>query len=145
MWLGMWMTSCPEAMGWDSLWFWIKTVSWDSELDEASWFFGPGRGQWVCGLRGALARWLSQWVKGWRWTNSQYRKIVSLSPHDENLNLKKVIKVSYQYQESRQCFVFFGFLCVWTLWTFLHIRIFHALIYGYVTLQIIYIYIYNII
>ena len=30
----------------------------------------------------------------------------------KNLNLKKVIKVSYLNQESRQCFVFFGFLCV---------------------------------
>ena len=42
-------------------------------------------------------------------------KIVSLSPRVENLNLKKVIKVSYLNQESRQCFVFFGFLCICTL------------------------------
>ena len=34
----------------------------------------------------------------------------------KNLNLKKVIKVSYLNQESRQCFVFFGFLCVWTFY-----------------------------
>ena len=32
--------------------------------------------------------------------------------------IKKVIKVSYLNEESRQCFVFFGYLCVWTLWTF---------------------------
>ena len=37
----MWMTSCPEAMGRDSYGFWIKAVSWDLDLDEASWFFGP--------------------------------------------------------------------------------------------------------
>ena len=45
--LGMWMTSCPEAMGRG---FWVifekkKAVSWDLNLDETSWFFGPGRGQ----------------------------------------------------------------------------------------------------
>ena len=75
--------------------------------------FEFGWGQSSCLLRGARARWLSQWVESWRWTNSQHRKIVSLSPRVENLNLKKVIKVSYLNQESRQCFVFFGFLCVW--------------------------------
>ena len=37
---------------------------------------------------------------------------VSLSSRVENLNLKKVIKVSYLNQESRQFFMFFGFLCV---------------------------------
>ena len=58
---------------------------------------------------GARARWLGQWVESWRWTNSQHRKIVSLSPRVENLNLKKVIKVSYLNQESRQCFVFSEF------------------------------------
>ena len=34
---GMWMTSCPEAMGWDSWVFW-KKQSWDLNLDGASWF-----------------------------------------------------------------------------------------------------------
>ena len=53
---------------------------------------------------GVCARWLSQWVESWRWTNSQHRKIVSVSPRVENLNLKKVIKVSYLNQESCQCF-----------------------------------------
>ena len=107
--LGMWMTSCPEAMVMDSLLFWIKAVSWDLDLDEASWFFGPEWGQSSYGLRSVHARWLSQWVESWRWKNSQHRKIVSLSPRVENLNLKKVIKVSYLYQKSHQCFVFFGF------------------------------------
>ena len=79
-------------------------MSWDLDLGEASWFLD----QPVCPLRGAHARWLSQWVESWRWTNCQHRKIVSLS-RVENLNLKKVRKVSYLNQESRQCFVFFGF------------------------------------
>ena len=35
-------------------------------------------------------------------------KIVSLSPRVENLNLKKVIKVSYLNQDSRQCFACFS-------------------------------------
>ena len=87
--------------------------------------FGLGRSELIfrtwarpvqCGLRGAHARWLSQWVESWQWTKSQHRKIVSLSPRDENLNLKKVINVSYLNQESRQYFVFFGFLCVWTFY-----------------------------
>ena len=111
--LGMWMTSCPEAMSWDSYWFWIKAVSWDLDLDKASWFFGPGRGHWVCGLWDAHSRWLSQWVESWRWMNSQYRKIASLFSRIENLNLKKVIKVSFLYQENRQCFeAISGFLCI---------------------------------
>ena len=37
-------------------------------------------------------------------------KIVSLSSRVENLQVKKVIKVSYLNQESRQCFA--GFLCM---------------------------------
>ena len=72
--LGIWMASCPEAMGW-GFWgdFWKKALSWDLNLNEASWdsdlgesngfyeicwvsefrsdagrselIFGPGRGQ----------------------------------------------------------------------------------------------------
>ena len=72
-------------------------MSWDLDLDKASWFFGPGQGQiWTAGFH---ARWLSQWAESWRCTNSQHRKIVSLSPRVENLNLKKVIKVLYQNQK----------------------------------------------
>ena len=121
----MWMTSCPEAMGWDSWWFWIKAVSWDLDLDEVSWFFGPGRGQWVCALRGAHARWLSQSVESWRWTNSQYRKIVSLSSCRKP-KLKEGNKSFVpEPKETRQCFVFFEFLRVWTfyetLWMFYNV------------------------
>ena len=31
--LGMWITSCPEAMGWDFCDFEKKAVSWDLDLD----------------------------------------------------------------------------------------------------------------
>ena len=50
--LGMGMTSCSEAMGW-GFWVIFEAVSWDIKLDEASWFFGPGRGQasWVYEMR----------------------------------------------------------------------------------------------
>ena len=52
------------------------------------------------------------WVSELRPDDGQHRKVASLSPRVENLNLKKVVKVSYLNLESRQCFVFFGFLCV---------------------------------
>ena len=39
-------------------------------------------------------------------------KVVSLSPRVENLKVKKVIKVSYLNQESRQCSSVSGFLCM---------------------------------
>ena len=89
----------------------LRFEAWRSELIFRTWARPV---QFVdCGVR---ARCLGQWVESWRWTNSQHRKIVSLSPRVENLNLKKVIKVSYLNQESRQCFVFFGFLCAWTFY-----------------------------
>ena len=37
--LGVWMTSGPEAMGWELWWFLKKkAVSWDLNLEETSWF-----------------------------------------------------------------------------------------------------------
>ena len=92
-------------------------------------FSDLGEASAVCGLRGAHARWLGQLVESWRWTKSQHRKIVSDSPRvEKNLNLKKVIKVSYLNQESRQCFAFFRFLCVWTFHKhyehFMHVNVF---------------------
>ena len=80
------------------------------EAGRSELIFGPGWGQSSYGLGGARARLFGQ-----------HRKIVSLSPCVKNLNLKKVIKVSYLNQESRQCFVFFGFLCVWTLYEHMYI------------------------
>ena len=42
-------------------------------------FLDLGEANPVCELCGARARWFSQWVDSWRWTNSQHRKILSLS------------------------------------------------------------------
>ena len=56
------MTSYPEAMGW-GFWDLIKTVSWDSTLEEGSWFSGARRGQTSSLLRGTArggVRWKSQ-------------------------------------------------------------------------------------
>ena len=100
--LVMWMTSCPEATGWDSLWFWIKAVSWDLNLDEANWFFGPGRGQsslWTAGCAACCRV---------RWNSQHSKNCVSLSPRVKYLKVKKVIKVSYLNQESHQCFACFS-------------------------------------
>ena len=71
--LGMWMMSCPEAMGWDSWVFWKK--QWDLRLDEPSWI-------WI---------WAKP-VQLFLGTNSQHSKNgVSLSPRVESLKVKKVI------------------------------------------------------
>ena len=124
-------------MGWDSWVFWKKAVIWDLRLDEASWDSNLGKASPVVCYR-MCVRLCSQWVESWRRTNSQLSKncvSLSLSSCVENLKVKKVIKVLYLNQESRQCFVFFGFLCVWTFYAcerlthpyicimyFLHIR-----------------------
>ena len=85
-----------------------KAVSWNLDLDEASWFFGSRRSHF------------SYWV---RWNSQHSRNCVSLSSCRKP-KLKKVIKVSYLNQESRQCFVFFGFLCAWTFYErFMHMYI----------------------
>ena len=70
-------------------------------------------------------------------------KIVFLSRCVENLKVKKVIKVSYLNQESRQCSecFFFLFLCIQMLYISEHvlrIRIFVYVVYpyhGYATVQ----------
>ena len=55
--LGIWMTSYPEAMGWG---FWVifekKGVSWDRNLEEASWFSNLDEASTVVcyGMRRAL-------------------------------------------------------------------------------------------
>ena len=72
-----------------------------------------------CGPRDSHVLWMGQWVESWRWTSGQHRKIVSISPRVENLNLKKVIKVSYLNQESRQCFVYFGIPYVYFTYSYL--------------------------
>ena len=95
-------------------------MSWNLRLDEASWFFGSGRGQsslWTTGC--AREHWLGQWVESWRWTNSQHRKIVSLSPRVEKPKLKEGNKSFVpEPRESSVFRVFFGFLCVWTFYVY---------------------------
>ena len=101
--LGMWMTSCPEAMGWDFLVFWKKQFVeiWDrtKRVGIRIWarpvqLFAArcARVCWVTELRADAGRTVS------------IVKIVYLSTRVENLKVKKVIKVSYLNQESRQCF-----------------------------------------
>ena len=108
MWLGMWMTSCPEAMAWGlvgilkknqllEIWDWAKRVRiriWARPVQ----LFAAGctRVCRVSELRADAGRTVS------------IVKIVSLSPRVENLKVKKVIKVSYLNQERRQCFAYFG-------------------------------------
>ena len=85
----MWITSCPEAMGW-GFGDLEKTVSWDLDLDEASWFSELAEARPV-GAYGMPARWLSQWVQSWRCTNSQRIKKLCVSLlMSENLKLKRV-------------------------------------------------------
>ena len=92
------MTSCPEAMDWG---FWVifeKPVSWDFNLEEASWFSNVDEASPDMGY-GMPAR------GGVRWNSQHSGNYVSLSlslsPRVENLKVKKVIKVSYlNYRES---------------------------------------------
>ena len=71
------------------------------------------------GLRCARAPWLGHWVESWRWTHSQYRKIVSLSPRVEKPKLKEGNKNSVP--EPRESSVFRVFRIptrMNILWTF---------------------------
>ena len=80
------MTSGPEAMCWgfEDLKK-KKTVSWDLDLDEGSWFSGAHRGQ-TSSLRRDAARGEVRW-------KSQHRKKLCLSLlMSENFKLKKVNK-----------------------------------------------------
>ena len=77
----------------------LDEASEDSGLGEASLFVDGGVGSrvgWVSELGADDGRTVS------------IVKLVSVSPRVENLNLKKVIKVSYLYQESRPCFECFS-------------------------------------
>ena len=116
--LGMWITSCPEAMGrgfW-VIFFFLKAVSWDSDLGEASWFSSFGEAKSVgctrCAARGGVRR------------NSQHSKnCVSLSscwkPKSQEGNesfvpeLKIVVSVSGfpMYISHIHILVLFWWLC----------------------------------
>ena len=119
--LGMWMTSCPEAMGWG---FWdLKRNSWDLDSDEASWFLelAEARAVWVYGMP---ARWLSQWVKSWRCTNSQHSKKLCVSLlMSENLKLNKVNKSFVPepiscFSDSYTRMNIINVLCMWISWSY---------------------------
>ena len=76
---------------------------------------------------GARARWLGQWVESWRWTNSQHKKIVSLSPRVEKPKLKEGNKSFVPEPKESSVFRVFRIPILWTLWTF------HVFVdYGYV-------------
>ena len=63
------------------------------------------------------AHWLSQWVESWRCMNSQHSKKLCLSLLMlENLKPKKVNKSFVPGPRVIKCFVFFGFLCIWTFY-----------------------------
>ena len=93
--LGMWMSSMPGSDGLGFLVILNKSGELRFEAWQSELIFESGQGLSSGLLRGAHARVLGQWVESWRWTNSQYRKIVSLSPRVEYLTVEKVIKVSY--------------------------------------------------
>ena len=87
--LGMWKTSCPEAMGWGfRVIFEKKAVSWDPNLDESSWVYEMRRTWW--GSDGTVS----------------IVKIVSLSPRVEKPKSREGNKSfvperdSYAYERS---------------------------------------------
>ena len=75
-----------------------------------------------CGVR-ACVGWVSELKTDDGRTVSIEKLCLSL------LNLNKVIKVSYLYQESRKRFVFFGFLSVWTFYAYEHYERFYISVY----------------
>ena len=111
------MTSYPEAMGW-GFGDLEKTVSWDSTLDEGSWFSGARRGQ-TSSLQWGAAR------GGVRWKSQICKKLcMSLLLMSKNFKLKKVNKSCVpEPEESRQCFVYFGIPSVYFAYSY-HGRIF---------------------
>ena len=116
--MGMWMTSCQEAMGW-GFGDLKKTVSLDSTLEEGSRFLILARpDQGPTGY--PSVGWVSELRADDVWTVSIVRNCVSFSSCRKTLNSKRWIKVSYPNQK-RVVTVFRVFripIRVWTLWTF---------------------------
>ena len=106
-----WMKSSPEAMGWGFLE--LEKNSWDSTLEEGSWFSGARRGQ-TSSLRRGAARGRVRW-------KSQHSKKLCLSLLvSKNLEIKKVNKSFVPEQkESSQCFVYFGIPYVYFTYSYL--------------------------
>ena len=88
-------------------WFFKKAVSWDLKLDEACWFLDLGEASRVMDYGMPARRWV-------RWNSKHCRNCVclslslslSLSPRVENLNLKKVIKVSSVFRIFRDSYAY---------------------------------------
>ena len=103
------MTSCPEAMGWDSWWFWKKALSWDPKLGEACWDLKLDEASSGCAAR----------LLG---SDGQHSKnCVSLSSC-RRLNSRSQWTFRTWTKESRQCFGIPMHMNV------LHIRIFHIFV-----------------
>ena len=112
MWLGMWMTSCSEAMGWGfwvilekknqlvEIWGWTKRVDF-LDLGEASPVMDYGMPAYC-------------WV---RWNSQHSKNCVCLSlsscwrPKSQDGNESSVPELPRVVSVSS---VFFGFLCMWT-------------------------------
>ena len=99
---GMWMTSCPEAMGWDFGDFWKKQLveiyHWIKRIDFWAWARPVQFGTTECAMR--------YWV---RW-NSQHSKncmslSLSLSPRVEKTKSKKKVNKRF-VPEQRESSVF---------------------------------------
>ena len=119
MWPGTWMTLCPKAMGW-GFWNLKKTVSWDSTLEEGSWFSGVRWGETSSLRRDGEV--------------SIVRNCLSLFM-SKNLKLKKVIKKFRTWTN----FVFFGFLYAYEHYErFMHVNI----LVVFLDVGMLYIYIY---
>ena len=105
MWLGMWMMSCPEAMGWDFLVILNKSNELRFGLRQSELIFQTWAKpvQFVdCGALACIG-WVSELRADDRQTVSIEKLCLSLLM-SKNLNIKKVIKVSYLNQESVSCF-----------------------------------------
>ena len=87
-----------------------KGVCWDLNLDGTNWFSSSARpGQFPTGLYPINKYPIRDTPRVVCLDGTvSIVKIVSLSSRVENLKVKKVIKVSYLNQESRQCFECFS-------------------------------------
>ena len=127
--LGMWMTSCPEAIGRDFLVILkkkqlVEIWSWSNRVD----FSDLGEASAICGLWARARVGQVNELRADDGRTVSIEKIVFLSLIvSKNLNLKKVIKVSYLNQESRQGFAYFGIPT--------HVNVFPY--HGYITRQLV--------
>ena len=127
MWLGIWMTSCSEAMGW-GFWVifekkeWVEIWSWTKRVDFWTW-----------------TRPVQLWTTGFpRVVGSDGTvsivEIVCLSLLvSKNLKVKKVIKVSYLNYRESSVFRVFRDSNAYVRFTHLYILHNHIFVFGYIT------------